>query len=255
MSSTLIAIDIGNTSVTIGFGVRDADQWARIAHFHPDPDRTADEWVATLFPHLPLLDEADEPGTVICCSVVPRVTSQLLAAISSLLGIEPVLVTSATPLSVVIGTEEPARTGTDRLVNANTAFQLFGGPAIIIDTGTATKIDAVSSEGIFVGGVIAPGLGLGRDALAQRAAQLSSVPLEAPPNVIGANTMAAVQSGVVFGHAAMIEGLVHRVRSELGGCQTVVLTGGYHLVLEYLLPSVTHVRPTLTLDGLRLLAR
>lgn len=254
MSPFLIAIDIGNTNVTMGFGARDGDRWTRIVHFHPDPNRTADEWVSILFPHLTLPNDAGDPGTVMCCSVVPRVTPQLLQAVAQLTDIEPVVVTAATELSIVVGTDEPDRTGTDRLVNANTAYLSFGGPVIIIDTGTATKIEAVNAEGVLVGGVIAPGLGLGRDALAQRAAQLSSVPLEAPPSAIGANTSTAMQSGLVFGHAAMIEGLVRRVQSELGTCRAVVLTGGYHHLLEGELSSVTHVMPTLTLDGLRLLA-
>ena len=161
----------------------------------------------------------------------------------------------ALELGITVGTEAPNETGTDRIANCAAAFARFGGPTIVVDLGTATKIEAITEGGDYLGGVIAPGLGLTLDALATRAARLFAVELKRPAETIGRSTVAAVQSGVVEGHLAMIEGLVERTRSELGEARHVVLTGGYSHVFAEARSVFTEFVPTLTLEGLRLIYR
>jgi type III pantothenate kinase len=159
-------------------------------------------------------------------------------------------------IGIRLGQDNPAEVGADRLANAIAAYYQFPGPNIIIDMGTATKFEVVTAAGEFLGGVIAPGLRLSADALAGRAAQLRSVPLEAPPSIIGRNTIHAVQAGLILAYASMIDGVVGRLREALpeedGAALQVIGTGGnIHLVAEHT-RVVDHVDPCLTLTGLRI---
>lgn len=158
-------------------------------------------------------------------------------------------------LGISVRTDAPGEVGADRLVNAAEAFRRFGGPVIVVDMGTATKIEAIDASGDFLGGVIAPGLGVSMESLTSRAARLFAVPLNLPETVIGKNTVHAVQSGVVAGHLAMIEGMVVRVKTELGGADHVVLTGGFSHALRDGSPIFTDFLPDLTIEGLQMLHR
>jgi len=164
------------------------------------------------------------------------------------------MVSPALELGITVSTDQPLETGSDRVVNAAAAFAGYGGPVVVVDMGTATKIDAITADGRFIGGAIAPGLGLAMDALAQRAAQLYAVPLALPERAIGSNTFEAVQAGVVLGQLKLIESLVKQADQELGGARAVVLTGGHANAIAGHTPVITTVRPNLTIDGLRLLA-
>ena len=154
-----------------------------------------------------------------------------------------------------IATDNPAEVGADRIVNTVAAYQQYGGPTIVVDMGTATTLDAISADGALLGVIIFPGMKLTADALASRAAQLSRVALEAPPHVLGRNTIHAVQSGLVFGYASLVEGLVQRLRAELDVPQaTVVGTGGLIRLIQPHTPVIDYVDPWLTLTGLRLIS-
>lgn len=247
----LLLADVGNTNTV--FGAADPDSGELVASWRvaSTRDRMPDEWfvfLAQLVHSFGFEIATFKSGIV--ASVVPAISRALLQAIRDRFAIDPVVVSAALDLGIRIGADIPAEVGADRLVNAAYGFHAYGGPLIIVDLGTATKIEAITDVGVYLGGVIAPGLGVSLDALASRAARLYAVELAPPPATIGRNTVHAVQSGVVLGHAAMIEGLVARVRNELGGADRVVLTGGYAGAIGRLCPSVTDTRPDLTLAGL-----
>jgi type III pantothenate kinase len=248
---TLLVVDVGNTSTV--FGVADLEtgdihaRW-RISSVR---ERMADEWHALL---QPLSSDAGFHGRfargVIVSSVVPSITRELVQMFRHRAGLDPMIVSARLDLGISVKTDQPDEVGADRLVNCAFGFSRFGGPLIVIDLGTATKIEAVTAEGDYLGGAIAPGIGLTLDALANRAARLFAVELSTPPTAIGRNTVSAVQAGVVLGHIALIEGLVDRVKRELGGARNVVLTGGYSEVVDGKSDVFTAYLPDLTLSGL-----
>jgi type III pantothenate kinase len=250
----LLAIDVGNTNTVFGLFRPGDSPPPEIWRLPSRRDRTDDEWFALLSPLLVAggFDSADV-GAAVLSSVVPAIGDALIRLVRERFGVEPLVIGPELDLGIVVRTDAPHETGTDRIVNCATAFARFGGPTIVVDLGTATKIEAITQSGDYIGGVIAPGLGLSLDALATRAARLYAVELKRPSKVIGPNTVAAVQSGVVEGHLAMIEGLVERVRAELGNVRHVVLTGGYSHVFADSDSVFTDFVPTLTLDGLRLI--
>jgi type III pantothenate kinase len=224
-----------------------APEPGRIWRFASSSERTADDWSATLGPIL------SETSGAAVSSVVPRITNSIGEYLWRHLRIDPLLVHAGLDLGIRVRTDAPAETGPDRICNAAAAFDRFGGPVIVVDLGTATKIEAVTVDGDFVGGVIAPGLGVMLDALTSKAARLYSVQLKRTKTAIGRNTVHSVQSGIVEGHLAMIEGMVARVREELGGGDHVILTGGFSAVYNETTSVFTDKLPALTLDGLRLI--
>ncbi len=247
-----LAIDVGNTQTVFGAGRLDADEFASILRFATRTDDTADDWAVRVLPAMERAGIAiDAVRGVAIASVVPAVTVALLQFCRRSLNTDPLLVSAALDLGITVEVDAPLEVGADRLANAVAAFQLYGGPAIVIDLGTATKIESISASGAFRGGVIAPGLGVSLAALANRAARLYSVELTPPAAAIGKNTTAAVQSGVVLGHVAMIEGMLRRLAAETEPPRHIVLTGGYAQTLAPALPAVTAVRPDLTLIGIR----
>jgi type III pantothenate kinase len=153
---------------------------------------------------------------------------------------------------VQLAIDNPKEVGTDRVVNTLAAHTLFGGPTIVVDFGTSTNFDVVSKKGEFLGGVLAPGIEISVDALAARAAQLRKVELIRPPRVVGKNTVECLQSGVVFGFAGQVDGVVRAIKKEIGEVQAVVATGGLARVVLDECQTVTHHEPWLTLIGLRL---
>jgi type III pantothenate kinase len=250
----LLAIDAGNTNVVFGLFGSQTDAPLTIWRMASRRDRTADEWFSLLVPLLASRSETPASLTgAIVSSVVPSISDSLVQAMETRFDVTPLVVSVDLDLGIVVGTDLPRETGTDRIVNCTEAFARFGGPTIVVDLGTATKIEAITESGVFQGGTIAPGLGLSLDALATRAARLYAVQLKRTSSVIGSNTITAVQAGIVEGHLAMIEGIVARMTSRLGEVRHIVLTGGYASVFaEVVSDSVfTDFEPDLTLAGLR----
>lgn len=247
-----LAIDVGNTNVHIGLAPDLERPWERTFRFSSARDRTADEWHALLDTHFETLrcDDCE----VVMCSVVPAITRSLTEFLEERFGAPPLVVSAHLPLGIDVVTDQPLETGADRITNAVAVDALYGRPAIVVDFGTATKVDALDQSGRFLGGSIATGLALSMDALASRAARLYAVPIEIPDAAIGRNTTTAIQAGVVLGHLKMVEGLVEMARQEMGGCDTVVLTGGNGRLFADRSPSLGPYEPNLTLDGLRVIA-
>lgn len=250
----LLAIDIGNTNITLGLWQQRT--WQHHWRISTIRDKTADEYGILLRQFLRESTLIDGIEQVMLCSVVPVLTRTFSAACQRYLNCSPVEVTVQLDLGLSVQTDVPAAVGADRLVNAVAAHALFSGPTIIVDMGTATKLDVVTGAGALVGGVIAPGLQLAADALVGRAAKLSQVNLEAPPQVLGRNTVHAMQSGLIFGYVSLIEGLVSRLQVEHPDQTSparIIGTGGLISLITPHTSLIQHVDPWLTLTGLRLI--
>jgi type III pantothenate kinase len=185
--------------------------------------------------------------------VVPPLTPVLMMLSRDYLGQEPLVVEPGVRTGMPILYEPPSDVGADRIVNGVAALQAYGGPVVVVDFGTATTCDVVSARGEYIGGVICPGVGISAEALFQRAARLPRVDIRRPPTVVGRSTVTSIQSGLYFGYAAMVEGIISRIREELGQPARVVATGGLAEVLAADIPSIEAVDPVLTLTGLRLI--
>lgn len=249
----LLAIDVGNTNITLGLW--DGQSWRTHWRLRTIHDQTVDEYGIYL---KMLLREAGLSGAVdrvVLASVVPPLTATFAAVSQRYLGQEGVLLRPDSRLNIRIATDNPNEVGADRIANAAAAYHLFPGPSIVVDMGTATTFDVVSADGALLGVVIAPGLRLAAEALSGRAAQLSRVALESPPRVLGRNTVHAVQSGLVYGYASLVEGLVNRLKAELGQTTIPVIgTGGLISLITAHTSVIDHVDPWLTLTGLRVIA-
>jgi type III pantothenate kinase len=248
----LLAIDVGNTNITLG--LYDGKTWHkhwRLATVH---DRTVDEYGVYLNALLREADAAGQVDATVLSSVVPPLTATFTTVCHDYLGQSPILVTSQTRTGIEIRTENPAEVGADRIVNAAAAYALYPGASIVIDMGTATTLDAISADGGLLGVAIAPGLGLAASALSHKAAQLGTVALEAPPHAIGRNTVHAMQSGLVFGYVSLIEGMVKRFRAEMVDANpTIIGTGGLISTIVRHTNILDRVEPWLTLTGLRVI--
>lgn len=249
----IVALDVGNTNISVGI-VRGGDvNAARRAATRPTA--TADELEQTLDELLQAdgaaLGKIDQ---ILLASVVPAVTATV-AEVAAGREIRLVVADSTTvPIPILV--DRPAEVGADRLICAFAADRLYGAPAIVISLGTATTFNVVDADGAFVGGAIAPGLGLGLHALAKHAAQLPKVEVELPIKAISRDTVSAMHSGAVLGHVALVEGLIARMRAELRQDAKVVLTGGLaRLPWVRAIPGVDVIDPLLTLRGLALLER
>lgn len=254
----LLAIDIGNTNIVLG--VWDGSQWRATWRLRTVTDLTADELGITLKGLLREHKLKDAITRLILSSVVPQLTQTFVTVSQRYLKLEPLLVTTHLDLGIENKTELPDQVGTDRLLNVTAAFHRFQGASLVVDMGTATKLDVVTSQGQMLGGVIAPGLGITADALFSRAAKLSQVDFQAPPAVIGRNTVHAIQSGLVFGYLGLVEGLIPRLLAELqshdptGQPAQIIGTGGWINVIVPHTTLITEFDPWLTLDGLRIVA-
>jgi type III pantothenate kinase len=247
----LLAIDTGNTHTVLGLfdGDRLAADW-RIA---TRKDETADELGAVL--RALFAGEGLEPKMVdgvIVSSVVPDWNDILQATARRTFGRDALVVAPGIKTGLPILYENPHEVGADRIVNAVAAVHRFGAPVIVLDFGTATTFDVVSPRGEYLGGVIAPGLGISAEALFQRAARLMRVDVKKPARIIGRTTEESVQSGLFHGYVALVEGVVKRLRAELATEAPVVATGGLAPVFQEELSFLTAVDPHLTLSGLRL---
>ncbi|MFO8036759.1 MAG: type III pantothenate kinase [Anaerolineales bacterium] len=248
----LLTIDVGNTNISMGIyeGKELGPRW-RVSTDH---DRMPDEYglqILGLLEHDGLIPE-DLTG-VCMASVVPPLTSRILQASQEYLDQMPLVVDAGVKTGVRILYETPRSVGADRIVDAAAVQALYGGPACVVDFGTGTTFDAISKEGDYLGGAIAPGISIAADALFQRAAKLPRVDLTHPPSVIGKNTPHAMQSGLIYGYVGLVEGMVARFRKELGPEMKVIATGGLTEIIAKETDVIDIVAPWLTLDGLRII--
>ncbi len=246
----LLTIDIGNTSTK--FGIFKGDElratWNMATRIHQMPDEYAAILIELMRHHN--VKNADIKDVAIC-SVVPPVTGTFETMFQKYFKIEPLLVEAGVKTGVRLRMDNPREVGPDRIVNAAAAHQLYGGPLIVADFGTATTFDTVSKEGDYIGGAIAPGINTAAEALFTRAAMLYRVELQVPKHAIGTNTVAAMQSGIIFGYAGLVEGIVARIQQELKEKAKVVATGGYAELIGKLTRVIEIVNQDITLIGLR----
>jgi type III pantothenate kinase len=186
-------------------------------------------------------------------SVVPPLTSRLVRACQDYLGQSPLVITHTLNTGIKIGYENPSMVGADRIADAAAVQKLYGGPACIVDFGTATTFNALDGQGNYLGGAIAPGMTIAAEALVQRTSKLLRVDFEIPPCTIGRNPKHAMQSGLIYGYASMLEGMVRRFREELGNDAKVVATGGNVEFITKATDIIDITAPWLTLDGLRII--
>ncbi|MFQ6020233.1 MAG: type III pantothenate kinase, partial [Dehalococcoidia bacterium] len=220
----------------------------------PDVGRTADEYgilMTSLLEHDGFEPEAVKEAVI--GSVVFGLDSTFEEACRRYFKTRPLIIGTGVKTGLRILYDSPREVGVDRVADAVAAIKLYGPPLIVVDLGTATVFDAVTPEGDYFGGAISPGLVVGADALFQRAARLYRVDLEPPPSVIGRNTVAALQAGILFGHLSLIEGMVARFKAELGGEARVVATGGHAELMARLTKMIDYVNLELTLIGLRII--
>ncbi|MDQ1417087.1 MAG: type pantothenate kinase [Acidimicrobiaceae bacterium] len=250
----LLAIDVGNTQTVIGMfsngsGSSLVHQWRISSH----AERTADEMAMIISQLLDLQGlDADVVHGIAVASVVPRTTAALREMSEKWFPVTTVIVEPGVRTGMPILYDNPKEVGADRIADAVAAFELYGGPTIVVDFGTATTVEAISARGEYLGGAIMPGIEISLDALFGRAAALRRVELVEPRNVIGKNTIEAIQSGAIYGFAAQVDGLCARFEEELGD-STVVATGGLAGLIAPLTESIDHHEPWLTLNGLRII--
>ena len=263
----LLALDVGNTNTVLGLYSLDAsvsltDSAKLVAHWRVSTHRTqtADEY-GVLFTNLFNMHglSTSKVQAIIISSVVPPVESTLLQVCESYFHLKPLFVEPGIKTGMPVLVDTPAELGADRLVNAIAAFEKYGGPAIIVDFGTATTFDVVSAKGEYLGGIISPGLGISADALFSRAARLGRVDIKRPPKVIGTTTVTHIQSGLYYGYIGLVDGILERMIAELredsrsgAVAPKILATGGLaHLIAEDS-RYITVIDDMLTLDGLLL---
>jgi type III pantothenate kinase len=248
----LLAVDVGNTNVTLALfdGERLAADWRVTSR----REWTADEVAVELRDLFALQGfELSVVTGVVISSVVPTVNPALVEASRRYLKHDPLMVGPGVKTRVRIRYDNPKDVGADRIANALAAFTRYGGPVVVIDFGTAVTYDAISAEGDYLGGAISPGIEISLDALVSHTAMLRRVEPVAPDSVIGRNTVASIQSGLVWGFVAQVEGMVKRMVDELGGKARVVATGGQAPLVAGLTHVIEATDPLLTLEGLRLI--
>ncbi len=248
----LLVIDIGNTNLTIGlYEGEDLRHHWRLATDHA---RMPDEYglqLLGLLSHAGL--ELSGLTGIALASVVPPLTGRVLQACREYLKQEALVVDTGIKTGIRIRYEDPRAVGADRVCDAVAVMNLYGGPACIIDFGTATTFNALTQEGDYLGGAITAGINLAAEALVTRAAKLPGIDLQRPPSVIGRNTVHAMQSGLLFGYVSMVEGMVERFRRELGETMKVIATGGLAEIISRETGVIDVLAPWLTLDGLRII--
>ncbi len=248
----LMTIDIGNTNISIG--VYQGDELGPRWRVSTDHNRMPDEYglqIDGLLAH-ENLSPADISG-ICLASVVPPLNGIFLQACREYLNQDPLVVDAGIKTGVRILYETPRSVGADRIVDAVAVKHLYGVPACVVDFGTGTTFDAISRDGDYLGGAIAPGIGIAAEALFRRAAKLPRVELSTPPSVIGQNTPHSMQSGLIYGYVGLVEGMVTRFRAELGPDMKVIATGGLTEIIARETQMIDIVAPWLTLDGLRII--
>ena len=248
----LLVLDVGNTTTAVG--VHHDGEWIADWRVTTHLDHLADEYYVLL---KALLEDQgllwkDISGAVIA-SVVPPLTATFQELMERVLDKPPVVVGPGVKTGITIKIDNPSEVGADRVANTAAVHKLYGGPAIVADLGTATTFDAVSKDGEYLGGAIAPGLGIAAEALVRRTAKLPKVELTLPEHAIGTNTVSAMQSGLVLGYLGLVKELVARLKKELPGEPKVIATGGMADIVSEWTKVIDIVSPRLTLEGLRII--
>ena len=256
--SLLLAIDLSNTGIKFGIYPHDSDELRARWRISTNREKTTDEYamlLVELCQHVGL--RLDAISDVVMSSVVPPLTPVFQALAQDYLKLDPVVITHETSVGMRLLVDNPWETGPDRMMSTLAAHAIYGGPAIVIQFGTATSFDCVSAEGDFLGGAIAPGLAISAEALARAASRLYQVELAPPPMALGRNTIHSMQSGIVYGHVGLVEGLVERLRHELPGGERarVIAHGGLADVMAQVTPCIDIVDPNLILRGLNIAYR
>lgn len=248
----LLTIDIGNTNITLGLyqGQELGPRWRLATAYEHMPDEYGLQLVG-LLAHSGF-SPADLHG-ICLASVVPPLTGKISEACQKYLHLHPLVVDGSLPTGIRILYQPPDAVGADRIVDALAVLHLYGGPACVVDFGTATTFDAITAEGDYLGGAISPGIGIAAEALFSRTAKLPRVDLQRPPSPIGRNTVHAIQSGLLFGYVGLVEGMVARFRQELGPEMKVIATGGLAELVAQETGVIDIIAPWLTLDGLRMI--
>ncbi len=255
----ILAVDVGNTNISLGVFDPSSQGPSRYTpratwRVSTDAEKTADEYGLMLHDLLRIKGiDPDDITTAAMCSGVPPITPVFESAIKGYLNTEPLVVGAGVKTGIKVLYDTPRDVGADRIADAAAALELYGGPAIIVDFGTATVFDAVTAAGEYVGGAIAPGITVGADALFLRTSQLRRVELIVPDSAIGKNTIHALQSGLVLGYAEMVKGMVARFDKELGGGSKVIATGGLASLIETEAKVFDAINEDLTLVGLRII--
>jgi type III pantothenate kinase len=251
----LLAIDIGNTGITLG--LFEGDKLGAYWRLASDNERTPDEYGILITQLLEragfcITNEGAAPGVAIA-SVAPPLTDVLARACRDYLRVTPLVVDAGMRTGIPLRYEDPKQVGADRVVNAVAARRIYKGPACIVDFGTATTFDALSAGGEYLGGAIAPGVDVAADALFRRAAKLPRVDLRRPPSVIGRNTVHSMQSGLLYGYVGLVEGMVSRFRAELGPEMKTIGTGAMAELIAGETSVIDIVNPWLALEGLKII--
>jgi type III pantothenate kinase len=254
----LLTIDLGNTNLTIGLYDVVETEHVPSLQYHwrlaTEDARMPDEYGLQFLGLLTHIGKTPADLTGIClASVVPPLTSRIVQACSEYLKHEPLVVDAGIKTGIKIRYEDPRAVGADRVADAVAVHTLYGGPACVIDFGTATTFNAVTADGQYLGGAITSGINLAADALFTHTAKLARVDIQRPPSVIGRNTVHAMQSGLLFGYVSMVEGMVSRFRTELGKDMKVIATGGLAEIVAKETDVINIIAPWLTLDGLRII--
>lgn len=249
----LIVIDVGNTNIVIG--AYEADQLVKNWRLSTQYNRSADEtgmFFLQLLEHNGL--RVEDITDVIISSVVPQVMFSLERAVRRYLKCEPIVIGPGIKTGINIKYDNPKEVGADRIVNAAAVYAIYGGPAIIIDFGTATTFCALSEHADYLGGVICPGIKISLEALIEKTAKLPKIELERPEKVIGKNTVTSMQSGMIYGYAGMIENIVRLMKQEMGGGNIkVIATGGTASMIREATDVIDVLDAHLTLKGLKIL--
>tara|TARA_Y100000817_G_scaffold81673_2_gene62922 strand:+ start:4393 stop:5157 length:765 start_codon:yes stop_codon:yes gene_type:complete len=248
----LFAVDIGNTNVTIG--VFDKETIVTSFRLNTDTNRFAEEYLLSINSLLSLRDiDANDIDSCVICSVVPPLNPIFTLVSQNLFSLDPLIVGTGIKTGIKILYDNPRDVGSDRITDAVAAFNMYGGPAVVVDCGTATVFDAISQNGEYLGGSIAAGARLSADALFSNTSQLKRVELLAPEHVIGKSTTLSLQSGLVLGNVYMIEGMVKKFAEEMNTNPIIIGTGGLSTLFSNVTDIFDHVNENLTLEGLRII--
>lgn len=248
----ILVVDVGNTNIVMGIyqGKELVNSW----RLSTSKDKTSDEYgiqIRQLFDYAHV--KKDDIEAIVISSVVPPLMPALEEMAHKYFDIKPLIVGPGVKTSMPIKYDYPKEVGADRIVNAVGAYELYGGPLIVVDFGTATTFDAISANGEYLGGAIAPGIGISTEALYTRAAKLPRIELIKPKTVIGKNTVMSMQAGIVFGFIGQTNDIINRMKKEIGGKVYVVATGGWAWLISGESDCIDVVNPDLTLEGLRII--